>query len=421
MVCSIKRFIICVFVLFFCLTLSAGQRDTLYRHKVYEFRIDYPLNKTKLNPDYMVNRRQLDQIEWFIKNVPQLGDSIIIYSYSSPEGPYNNNVRLTKGRGESARNYLRGFFEDKALADSIIIVNPTPENWEGLKRLVEAEYNRDDKDKVLEIINSPLSSEAKKNRLKKVSYGYAWLHLLEEFMPRLRYATWVGKWQNPVRPIDTIPAGPHFFDKVCYEYQLPPYTRQLEPSFTPDKKTRLAFKTNLLYDAATILNFAVEVPFNKKYSILYEQHCPWWLSDNNKYCLQFLTFAGEYRWWFKPMPIPESERRVKRDALTGHFLGLYGWGGKGDIQWGRDFGCYQFNFWSAGLTYGYSKPVGKRLNLEFTVSAGYANIPYKHYIPSEDWEFLIRDPKKEGTLKYLGLTKVQINLVVPILFKWRGK
>ena len=138
-----KRLIISVFVTILCLPAKADKGDTLGIHKVYEFKIDYPLNKTKLFPDYMDNMRQLEQIEWFIKNVPQIGDSLIIYSYASPEGPYSNNARLTKGRGETARLYLRSLFNDKSLADSIIVVNPTPENWEGLRQLVEAEYTRD--------------------------------------------------------------------------------------------------------------------------------------------------------------------------------------------------------------------------------------------------------------------------------------
>ena len=87
----------------------------------------------------------------------------------------------------------------------------------------------------------------------------------------------------------------------------------------------------------------VEVPFNEKFSILYEHHCPWWLSENNKYCLQFLSFGGEFRWWFKPQTRPETEKRVKRDALVGHFLGLYGWGGKLDFQNVRKI-CYQAEF-----------------------------------------------------------------------------
>ena len=182
------------------------------------------------------------------------------------------------------------------------------------------------------------------------------------------------------------------------------------------KNTRLALKTNLLYDAATVLNFAVEVPFNEKFSILYEHHCPWWLSRNNKYCLQFLGMGGEFRWWFAPKYIPQSEKRNERKVLSGHFLGVYGWGGKFDIQNRKDL-CWQGEFISAGFTYGYALPIGKRLNMEFSISAGYAQIPYRHYIPTDDYQLLIKDIYKEGTFKYLGPTKVEVALVVPLAFK----
>ena len=98
----------------------------------------------------------------------------------------------------------------------------------------------------------------------------------------------------------------------------------------------------------------------------------------------------------------------------GHFLGLNAWGGKADIQANRNFGCYQFDFMSAGLTYGYAMPVGKYLNMEFSLSIGYARIPYQHYIPTEDWQILIRDKNEAGTLHYLGPTKAEISLVIPI-------
>lgn len=397
---------------------SDGQNkkaDTLLQHKVYEFGIDYPINKTRLFPDYMNNKAQLEKIEWFIKNVPQLGDSLIIYSYASPEGPYWNNVRLSKGRGETARQYLRALFTDKSLADSIIVINHTPENWEGLRKLIEEDYQKPDKAKVLEIINSDLPSEVKKNRLKKVSYGHAWLHILENYMPQLRYAKWVGKWQNPRPRLEQLPEGPQIYDRI---ETPPPVISQPQLRFVPDKKTRLALKTNLLYDVATVLNFAVEVPFNEKFSILYEHHCPWWLSSNNKYCLEFLSFGGEFRWWFKPETKPATENRVKRDALVGHFLGVYGWGGKLDFQNVRKI-CYQAEFMSAGLTYGYSFPIGKRFNLELSASVGYAEIPYRHYNPTEDFEILIRDRNKVGTWKYFGPTKVEVAFVIPLLFNYK--
>ena len=65
--------------------------------------------------------------------------------------------------------------------------------------------------------------------------------------------------------------------------------------------------------------------------------------------------------------------------------------------------------------------LGLRDDLEFSISAGYAQIPYQHYIPTEDWQILIRDKNKAGTLHYFGPTKAEISLVIPFRKQIYGK
>ena len=180
----------------------------------------------------------------------------------------------------------------------------------------------------------------------------------------------------------------------------------------------MALKSNLLYDALTLVNYSIEVPFNKHFSALYYHQFPWWRwgKANNEYCLRFLSIGAEGRWWFKPMPLERTEKRIKRDRLMGHFAGIYAESGKYDFERKRDI-CYQGEFWSAGLSYGYSMAIGKRLNLEFSLSAGYVSIAYRGYTPSENYEILWRDPDEVGRWHYFGPTKAQISLVLPITVK----
>ena len=241
-------------------------------------------------------------------------------------------------------------------------------------------------------------------------------------MPELRAATWICVWAEIIDPMPEVAAI--VAKAMAEERPIVQEQRAIAlptESYGPMQKTIFALKSNMLYDAASAVNFALEIPFNERYSILYEHHCPWWLSKDNKYCLQFLSFGGEARWWFRPRPREATPNLKRRDALMGHFIGAYGWTGKSDIQWERDFGCYQFEFCSAGLTYGFAFPVSKYLNLEFSISAGYAQIPYQHYIPTEDWQILIRDKNKAGTLHYFGPTKAEISLVIPFRKQIHGK
>jgi hypothetical protein len=66
-------------------------------------------------------------------------------------------------------------------------------------------------------------------------------------------------------------------------------------------------------------------------------------------------------------------------------------------------------------------PLGRRLNMEFSLSLGYASIAYRGYTPSENYEILWRDPAKQGRWHYFGPTKVQVSLVYPILLTTKKK
>ncbi len=402
-----------------CYTERAGEIGAgCGESSVNRFVFYYRLDRTDVDEDYLDNAENLAKIRHYLQSSPRI-DSITIYAYASPEGVYERNVWLSKRRAAVARDYiLRYLSPSSGLAPDKIILRPMEENWAGLYEGVVRDYHRADRDKVLKILQSDVRNDTKKWRLKQLSKGDTYKYIIRKIMPRLRLATWICVWVAPeqLEPVKT--AGLRYAPVV--EPLIPPPVSFPAPE--PEKRTILALKTNMLYDAVTALNFAVEGVINRNFSVLYEHHCPWWLSDSNRYCLQYLSFGGEFRWWFRPTTAKYASRTdwVKRDALVGHFLGLYGFGGKLDLQAKRK-GCYQAEFLSFGLTYGYSMPICKRLNLEFSISVGYANIPYRHYIPSDDYDLLIRDRNKQGRTHYVGPTKVEVALVLPILATFKAK
>lgn len=328
---------------------------------------------------------------------------------------------MAEERGKTAKKYLLSCIpSERHLPDSLIVLDPTAENWEDLRNLVYYQYALDDKDEVLAILDrTDITDERRKVLLKRLKRGKSWQYILKELMPQLRYATWISVWQRI--QVDRVVEEP-----VCLAMKKPvvedlhfqpiplPFP-EVEEEYT---KTILALKSNLLYDAVSWLNFSVEVPIKDKYSVLYYHQFPWWAwgKGNNEYCMRFLSIGAEARWWFKPMPREATERRIKRDKLMGHFLGVYAESGKWDFERKRDV-CYQGEHWSAGLSYGYAMPIGRRLNLEFSLSVGYASIAYRGYTPSEDYEILWRDPEKVGRWHYFGPTKAQVSLVLPFIVK----
>ena len=388
---------------------------------VQKFRISYPINDTELHEDYLDNSAALKTIKRYFINSPRI-DSIVIYSYASPEGPYRLNKRLAQERGERARRYLlENMASARNFPDSLIIIKPVAENWGGLIDVVYKYYPYTDKQDVLHLLTSEdVTNDQKKELLKKLNGGRPWRYIKAKILPNLRYATWVAEWVyvpyipetvpaiDPVDPIE--PVNPAVFAEIQYSSHLAPVSRPVQP-VEEGRKVILALKTNLLYDVLSLTNFSVELPFWKdNMSLLYYHQFPWWTwgQADNEFCTRFLSIGAEARWWFKT-----------KDRLNGHFLGAYAESGKYDFEYQRRI-CYQGEFYSAGLSYGYAMPVGRHLNLEFSISAGYASIPYRGYYPSEDYEILWRDPNKVGRLHYWGPTKAQVSLVIPIRVKTKG-
>lgn len=413
---NIIRFILIAILAYgISFTSSAGAlKDSTV---VQKFRIYYPINDTELHEDYLDNPSALKSIKKHFVTSPRI-DSIIIYSYASPEGPFKLNTRLARERGERARRYLLETMASvRDFPDSLIIIKPTAENWEGLLDMVNSHYPYVDKQDVINLLTKEdISNDRKKVLLKKLNGGRPWRYIRTNILPNLRYATWVAEWVHvPLIP-QNIPAIEAIRSKAVAKANTtstPPICPQYYPIQPPQegRKTILALKTNLLYDVLSLTNFSIEVPFWKdNMSVLYYHQFPWWTwgQADNEFCTRFLSIGAEARWWFKT-----------KDRLNGHFLGAYSESGKYDFEYQRSI-CYQGEFYSAGLSYGYAMPIGRNLNLEFSISAGYASIAYKGYTPSEDYEILWRDPNKVGRLHYLGPTKAQVSLVIPIRVKTKG-
>ena len=392
--------------------------------KVMRFSISYEVNKAHINENYMNNKFTMDRIRAYLSKSPRI-DSMVIYSFSSPEGRYEYNERLSQKRGIAAKEFILNNVPNGRDFDADLIhLRPEAENWEGLHEIVRQNYYRSDRMRVLEVFESDLHPEEKKAVLKTLDRGRSWRYILESFMPRLRFAQWVCVWmplpeEMPVvKRVDGLDIGRVTFREEPRDLpsvELMPVS--LPPHPDPMRKTIFALKSNLLYDAISWLNFAVEVPFGgNKFSALYEHQFPWWRwgENNNKFCMRYLQMSGEFRWWFHPRTKPSTRHEIVRDRLSGHYLGVYGMGGKYDFQRNRSI-CYQGEFWSGGLSYGYSMPIGKRLNLEFSISLGYASIVYRHFFPADDFHELYRDPNDVGTLDYFGVTKLGVSLVFPIM------
>ena len=174
-------------------------------------------------------------------------------------------------------------------------------------------------------------------------------------------------------------------------------------AIAPGKSRRhplFAVKTNLLFDVALMPNIELEVPIGKRWSLNGEYMFPWWLINDDRYCLQILMGGLEVRYW--------PGRRSGRDVLTGHFLGLYAGGGKYDLQWDKN--GYQGEFFiAAGVSYGYAHSIARNLRLEYNIGIGMLRTDYRHYHSRDNHRTLLW--QENGEYTWLGPTKLKISLV----------
>ena len=374
--------------------------------------VHFRFDNSNLDFSYMGNDRALTR---FAHVIDSLGlhaiDSVVIVSQSSPEGRYEHNLKLSRQRAATMREAIEQRHPELS---SRLYVHPDGESWAQLRAYVKSDrqMKQETIDQVIDIIDADVSIDTKKWRLEQLPiYRY----LLLTYYPRIRNSVFcIIYFDDPIAmaQLDELLPTPSTRAEV-EALTLPSWpianSSQLKAH---SSKTIMALKSNLLYDAFTWVNYSLEIPFTERFSALVYHQFPWWTwgAAKNEYCIRFLSVGTEARWWFKPQPTPE------RDMLMGHFLGLYAESGMWDFQRQRDF-CHQGEHWSAGVTYGYARPLGKKLNLEISLSFGYANIPYQGYIPSENYEYLWRDPNRVGRWHFIGPTKAQVSLVLPIVKK----
>lgn len=133
----------------------------------------------------------------------------------------------------------------------------------------------------------------------------------------------------------------------------------------------------------------------------------WWKTDRRHY--YWRAYGGEIfgRWWFG--------RKAAEKPLTGHHLGIYGQlytydfelGGEGEMGGKPGGNLWDRNLWGAGVEYGYSLPVGRRINIDFSIGLGYTTGIYHKYKPIDDhyvWQSTHRR-------YYFGPTKLEVAFV----------
>ena len=168
------------------LEIMVAQAEEKRRSFTRSAYLNFKVNQSALLADYMNNPAELAKIHSSIDSIREDDNyriaRIKIVGYSSPEGNYDANARLSEQRAKALVQNLKHAYK---LDDSMIECRSVPENWEGLAAWL-CEYRPSYMQKVLDIIGQTPEPDARDAKIKAIDGGKIYNALLQEVYPKLR-------------------------------------------------------------------------------------------------------------------------------------------------------------------------------------------------------------------------------------------
>lgn len=150
-----------------------------------EAYVVFASGKTAVDPAYRDNAAELEKIKATIDSVRADADvtitEVLLKGYSSPDGKYATNERLSLARTKAIKDYVSSL---DSLSESVFKAESVPENWDGLRTAVEGS-ELSAKEKILDVIDSDLAPDRKEARIK-ANFPKQWAAMVKDVFPLLR-------------------------------------------------------------------------------------------------------------------------------------------------------------------------------------------------------------------------------------------
>lgn len=359
--------IICCILTSTASALAQGETISDFHNKNIDIKLYFRWDKSYIDKDYMGNAQTLALLDSILNDKQFIAtvDTISVTALSSIEGAYSYNQRLSERRKATLEKYITTNYPD--IDRGKLYFSCMSENWVEFRELIANDADIPSKDAVLRIIDSDQHYDTKERLLTRLDGGKPWRHITRNILPYQRYGAsfiFIPKMapvtvlSNYIKPITTS------YEVEEIELTFP------EIEYPAAPKTLFALKTNLVWDAVSVINIGVEVLIGNRLSVVAEVVHPWWRSWSCNYTMQIESYHGEIKYWLG--------NRNNREKLTGWSVGAYGGWGRYDVQPFTETGV-QGEFSDFGIELGYAHPIARNLHLEYTIGAGYVCTTYNDY------------------------------------------
>lgn len=390
------------------LSVAVSAAATAFRDSSV-FRVHFRQGSSSVEAAYGCNPDVLDSIAGRVRvsGVDGSRRFLRIEAGASPEGSREFNRRLAAARASSVMAYVRTLAD---FPDSLAEVVSDGVDWAGLERLVEDCDGMPCRTDVLAVLRE-MPADERLRAIKALCNGRPYRYMYDNLFPALRGAS-VGVYEVPVPGAHTVRA--FRMPQTGIGIVLPkgtdirPATVSAGACHPPaGKPFYMALKTNMLYDALLVPNVGAEFYVGGGWTVGGGWMYAWWKKgDAHRY---WRIYGGELavRRYFG--------RRAAEKPLTGHHAGVYGQmltydfqnGGRGYMGGVPGGTLFEKANYAAGLEYGYSLPVGRRLNIDFTIGVGYMWGRYMEYRRIDDCDVWQSTRRR----RWFGPTKAEISLV----------
>ena len=389
---EMKRLYILGLLLWLVVGVSAqGLRDSLQTfYKVGSSHIDtlYMRNGESMSSFFQRNLTRYNHPDFELEKVVVIGSS-------SPDGRLKNNEKLALQRAHALAAYIKNRLPVEDRQMEIISVGV---DWRTLTELVAEVKDMPNQGEVLDVLQKGYFHAERLQRLKELNDGLPYRWMGKHLFSQLRQSQVVVFYQVKEKPApqpvpQEKPVVEATEDTVVAEEPLMP------EAVLEKKPFYWALKTNGLYDLALIPNIGVEVYAGRQWSVAANWMYAWWSNTGKNNFWRIYGGDVEVRRWFG--------KKAAEKPLQGHHLGVYGQLLTYDFETGgRGYMADKWNY-TFGVSYGYSLPIAKRLNLDFTLGIGYWGGRYKEYLPVEG-HYVWQSTKQRH---WWGPTKAEVTLV----------
>ncbi|MCP4313686.1 MAG: tetratricopeptide repeat protein [Bacteroidetes bacterium] len=156
--------------------------------KTYNAEIKYVINRADVRRSEM-GKEEMTGMNETIKTANENErldmKGIEISAYASPDGELDINTKLADKRQKTAGKYLAGQLKKAKIevADELMSMLSTPEDWDGFKKLMEAS-DIQDKEMILRVLSMHSDPVVREQEIKNLSAAFE--VIAEEILPQLR-------------------------------------------------------------------------------------------------------------------------------------------------------------------------------------------------------------------------------------------